>query len=134
MIKNAATQERTISETRSRVSGENSKQRLLGTIFDFASRQYLLGILVLLCIGVGILKPAFWSGGNLSNVLFQATFVGLAACGMTLLIAGGILDLSVGGVIAVSSIAVAMVLPFTPFGSALVLALVIVGILRFLSV
>jgi len=129
MIKNAATQERTISETRSRVSGENSEQRLLGTIFDFASRQYLLGILVLLCIGVGILKPAFWSGGNLSNVLFQATFVGLAACGMTLLIAGGILDLSVGGVIAVSSIAVATVLPYTTIGGALALALVIGALL-----
>src|SRR5699024_9681539 len=125
--------ERTIGASRSRASEENSKQPLLGTIFDFASRQYLLGILVLLCIGVGILKPAFWSGGNISNVLFQASFVGLAACGMTLLIAGGILDLSVGGVIAVSSIAVALVLPHTTIGAAVGLALVIGAILGLLN-
>src|SRR5690625_7755278 len=104
MIKNAATQERTISETRSRVSGENSEQRLLGTIFDFASRQYLLGILVLLCIGVGILKPAFCSGGNLSNVLFHSSFVCLAAFGMLLLNDGEYLDLFIGVLLHISSI------------------------------
>lgn len=95
------------------------------TVFRFLSRQYLVVVLVVLAVAVGIAKPVFWGSGNLSNVLFQASFVGLAACGMTLLIAGGLLDLSVGGVIAVSSIAVATVLPHTTIGAAIGLALLI---------
>ncbi len=95
------------------------------TLRQFGARQYLVGVLVVLCLAVGAAKPAFWGTGNLSNVLFQASFVGLAACGMTLLIAGGLLDLSVGGVIAVASIAVATVLPHTTIGAAVLLALLI---------
>lgn len=89
------------------------------------SQQYLLLVLIALCLAVGWARPAFWGAGNLSNVLFQASFVGLAACGMTLLIAGGMLDLSVGGVIAVSAIAVATVLPSTTIGGAIALAVLI---------
>jgi len=92
---------------------------------QFAARQYLLGVLVVLCVAVGLARPSFWGSGNLSNVLFQASFVGLAGCGMTLLIAAGLLDLSVSGVIAVGSIAVATVLPHTTIGAAVGLALVI---------
>lgn len=98
-------------------------------LVQFASKQYLVAVLIVLCVAVGLAKPSFWGTGNLSNVLFQASFVGLAACGMTLLIAGGLLDLSVGGVIAVSSIAVATVLPHTTIGGAIVLALVIGAVL-----
>lgn len=97
------------------------------------SQQYLLAVLVVLCLAVGWARPAFWGTGNLSNVLFQASFVGLAACGMTLLIAGGLLDLSVGGVIAVSAIAVATVLPSTTIGGAIALAVVIGAVLGLLN-
>lgn len=98
-----------------------------------ASQQYLLVVLAVLAIAVGAANPSFWGTGNLSNVLFQASFVGLAACGMTLLIAGGLLDLSVGGVIAVSAIAVATVLPSTTIGGAILLALVIGALLGLLN-
>lgn len=104
---------------------DESRPSLRQTVVQFASQQYLLAVLVILCIAVGLAKPAFWGTGNVSNVLFQASFVGLAACGMTLLIAGGLLDLSVGGVIAVSSIAVATVLPHSTIGAAIGLALLI---------
>jgi len=112
---------------------ESASTNFVKSLLDFASRQYLLAILIALCVAVGVMKPAFWGTGNISNVLFQASFVGLAACGMTLLIAGGILDLSVGGVIAVSSIAVALVLPHTTIGAAVGLALVIGAILGLLN-
>jgi ribose transport system permease protein len=102
-------------------------------VVGFLTRQYLLPILVLLTVAVGAARPSFWSGGNLENVLFQASFVGLAACGMTLLIAGGLLDLSVAGVIAVSSIAVATVLPYTTIGVAVLVALVVGAVLGALN-
>ena len=94
-------------------------------LLHFASRQYLVAVLVVLAVAVGIAKPSFWGGANLENVLFQASLVGLAACGMTLLIAGGLLDLSVGGVIAVSAIAIGTVLPSTTIGGAILVALAI---------
>jgi ribose transport system permease protein len=103
------------------------------TLRRLASQQYLLVVLVLLAVAVGAARPAFWGTGNLSNVLFQASFVGLAACGMTLLIAGGLLDLSVGGVIAVSAIAVGTVLPSTSIGAAVLLAILIGAVLGLLN-
>ncbi len=89
------------------------------------SHQYLLAVLVVLAIAVGIAEPSFWGLANLENVLVQSSLVGLAACGMTLLIAGGLLDLSVGGTIAVSAIAIGVVLPSTTIGAAILLALCI---------
>ena len=89
----------------------DERPALATVLRQFAARQYLVGVLVVLCVAVGLARPSFWGAGNVSNVLFQASFVGLAACGMTLLIASGLLDLSVGGTIAVASIAVAKVLP-----------------------
>lgn len=97
------------------------------------AQQYLLAVLVVLCVVVGWTAPTFWTSGNLSNVLFQASFVGLAACGMTLLIAGGLLDLSVGGVIAVSAIAVATVLPHTTIGGAIGVAILVGAFLGLLN-
>lgn len=94
-------------------------------VWGHVTQQYLLVVLVVFALAVGWAAPNFWSTGNLSNVLFQAAFVGLAACGMTLLISGGLLDLSVGGVIAVSAIGVATVLPHTTIGGAFALALLI---------
>lgn len=98
-------------------------------VLSLVSKQYLIGILIVLCVAVGLARPVFWGSGNITNVLFQASFVGLAACGMTLLIAGGLLDLSVGGVIAVSSIAVAVALPYGTIGSAIGLALLVGAVL-----
>lgn len=100
-----------------------------GSAQQWVSQQYLLVVLVVLCLAVGWAAPSFWNTGNLSNVLFQAAYVGLAACGMTLLIAGGLLDLSVGGVIAVSAIGVATVLPSTTIGGAIGLSLLIGAVL-----
>lgn len=108
---------------------QDERPGLARVLTQFAARQYLVGVLVVLCVAVGLARPSFWGTGNLSNVLFQASFVGLAACGMTLLIASGLLDLSVGGTIAVASITVATVLPHTTIGAAVALALVVGAVL-----
>jgi len=119
----------TTATTPAPVPVQDERPRVAEVLKQFAGRQYLLGVLVVLCVAVGLARPAFWGSGNLSNVLFQASFVGLAACGMTMLIASGLLDLSVGGTIAVASIAVAKVLPSTTIGAAVLLALVIGAVL-----
>lgn len=97
----------------------------LRTLLSLGSKFYLYVILIVLCLVIGVLEPSFWGTGNLRNVLFQAAFTGIAACGLTVLIAGGLIDLSVGGVIAVSSIALATILPHTTIGGVFAIALVI---------
>lgn len=114
-----------LNQTPLSTDDEGATPGFLQQVLQFCSRQYLVGVLVVLCIAVGLAKPAFWGTGNLSNVLFQASFVGIAACGMTLLISAGLLDLSVPGVIAVSAIAVAVTLPHGTVESSMALALVI---------
>ena len=111
-----------------RATGDD-RPTVAARVRELLARHYLVVVLLVLCVAVGAARPSFWGQGNLSNVLFQASFVGLAACGMTLLITAGLLDLSVGGVIAVASIAVATVLPHTTIGAAIGLALVIGAVL-----
>ena len=89
------------------------------------SRYYMVLLVLALCVGVGIAQPTFWSVSNLSNVLFQTAYIGIAACGMTVLIASGLIDLSVAGVIAVSSIAVARILPVGTVELAVLIALLL---------
>lgn len=101
-------------------SGSSSKSR---TILAFVSRQYLVVVVVVAFLVVGLIKPAFWGAGNIQNVLFETAFVGIAACGMVLLITGGLLDLSVAGILAVSAIAVGTALPHTTIGVVILLAI-----------
>lgn len=85
-------------------------------------RYNLLVALVVAALVLALLVPNFRTPGNIQNVLLQASFPGLVAAGMTLLIAGGLFDLSVGAMLAVSGVLVATVLPRTLIGTAVVLA------------
>ncbi|WEV63818.1 ABC transporter permease [Bifidobacterium sp. ESL0732] len=94
-------------------------------LLSFVKRYYLFLLLIVLCIVVGIVQPSFWSLGNMSNVLFQTAYIGISACGMTILIASGLIDLSLAGIIAVSSIMVAKILPTSTVEMAILVALVL---------
>jgi ribose/xylose/arabinose/galactoside ABC-type transport system permease subunit len=65
-------------------------------------RLITFSILVLLGIVFAFMSEAFLTPRNLINVLRQVTMVVITACGFTLLLISGSLDLSVGGVIALS--------------------------------
>lgn len=89
---------------------------------------FIVVVIIVLAIFVGVKQPSFWGWSNIQNILFSAGFTGLAACGMTLLIGAGLLDLSVSGVMAVSAITVAYTLPHTSVAGAITVAL-LVGLL-----
>lgn len=63
----------------------------------------LLAALVALCLIAALFAPNFATAGNLLDVLRQAAFTGIIACGMTLVIIAGEIDISVGSAIAFSS-------------------------------
>ena len=60
--------------------------------------------LALLVIVLSVIEPSFRAPSNLMNLLRQASFNGLIAFGMTLVILSDGIDLSVGSVFALSAI------------------------------
>ncbi|WP_371229227.1 ABC transporter permease [Roseovarius sp. 2305UL8-3] len=64
-------------------------------------------VLVLMTIVFGILSPTFLDLGNLTNILKQASLLGFVALGMCFVLIGGGLDLSVGSIVALSSVLIA---------------------------
>lgn len=81
--------------------------------------------LALLVIVLSIVEPSFRAPSNLMNLLRQASFNGLIAFGMTLVILSDGIDLSVGSVFALSAIICAELLMFgMPAFVAIVVALI----------
>ncbi len=66
--------------------------------------------LVLECVILGVSTDAFFSTGNLSNVLRQNAFTAILAAGMSFAILTGGIDLSVGSVVGLSGVLCADVL------------------------
>nr|WP_244632876.1 ABC transporter permease [Aeromicrobium sp. CFBP 8757] len=85
--------------------------------------------MIVLMVILSITVPNFAASANYSNIAQQASFAGIVACGMTLLIAGGLFDLSVAGVTAVSAVATVLVLPNTTIGAAALVGILVGGAL-----
>lgn len=61
-------------------------------------------LFVLLFIVFGTIAPRFFTGKNLENILFSASFIGILATGMTFVLLAGGIDLSVGSTMYLSGI------------------------------
>ena len=60
--------------------------------------------LIVLCLVFGIISPIFLSWGNVQNILIQSGTNAMIAAGMTIVIISGGIDLSVGSIVALSSV------------------------------
>ncbi|WP_219825537.1 ABC transporter permease [Nonomuraea typhae] len=67
-------------------------------------------VLVVLVVAIGLFHPAFLDRAQLIDVVRQASFIAVLACGMTYLLAMRELDLSVGSTYALSLIAASMMM------------------------
>lgn len=74
----------------------------------FFRRTAIFWIFILLCIVMSIFSPAFSSPQNLMLIIKQSSIIGILAIGMTMVIITGEIDLSVGSIIALSSVCSAM--------------------------
>uniref|UniRef100_A0AAU3GME6 ABC transporter permease n=1 Tax=Streptomyces sp. NBC_01401 TaxID=2903854 RepID=A0AAU3GME6_9ACTN len=78
--------------------------RALGLRVDVRNLS-LLGVLAVLVLVGGLTEPdAFLDTGNLQLVLTQASVIGVVTVGVTLVIIGGGIDLSVGAMVALASV------------------------------
>lgn len=94
----------------------------------------LLGLLTVYGLFVLIAPESFTSMRNLETIARQTTIVGIAALGMTLVIISGGIDLSVGSIVALSTVVVAWLLQagFSPAAAALggILAAAVCGMVN----
>lgn len=70
---------------------------------DLSSMSAFL-VLIILCIFMSIIEPAFHSVGNLINILQQVTVIAVLALGVNVVIFTGGIDISVGSVVAFTGI------------------------------
>jgi ribose transport system permease protein len=75
---------------------------------QLAQRNGALIVLVLVCIIGALSFESFATADNLRNIAVQSAFLALVACGMTLVILTGGIDLSVGSVLALGGVLSAM--------------------------
>ena len=68
----------------------------------------LIVFIVLVLAGFGLIRPAYLTGSNLSNILVQATPVAIAAIGMTYVILLADIDLSIGSTMYLSVVVATM--------------------------
>lgn len=76
----------------------------------------LLALLLVYGIFAAIAPASFTSTRNLEMIARQTTIVGVAALGMTLVIISGGIDLSVGSVVALSTVVIAWLLQYAGVG------------------
>ncbi|MCC6616121.1 MAG: ABC transporter permease [Anaerolineae bacterium] len=87
--------------------------------------QWLLLIVVII---LSLANTNFRQPANLLSVLLQASFAGIGAAGMTLIIINGAFDLSVAGILGLCGVVLGLVLPSIGIVPSILLALV-VGVL-----
>jgi ribose transport system permease protein len=106
---------------RDRTAAARSAHVVRRLLADYGSQALLL----LAVVALAATNRDFRQPANLQSVLLQASFAGIGACGMTLLIVSGSFDLSVAGQLALAAIAAAKALPYAGVGGAIVAALAV---------
>ena len=79
---------------------------------DFAARNVVFLVLLAIVTANAVLTPNFATPRNVEITLIQIVFVALVGTGMTLVMALGGIDLSVGAVMGLISVAVVHLLPY----------------------
>jgi ribose transport system permease protein len=87
------------------------RSNLLNRVSSFLRGVGLIPILLIILIAMmGLSEPRFYSTANLFNILRNASFLAIIACGQMLVIIVGGMDLSVGAVAALVSVIAAKVM------------------------
>ncbi len=110
-------------------SANNSAARNRKSISTFLEVAGILPILVIICILFAFLSPNFLTGGNIINILRQASMNIVLATGMTFVILTGGIDLSVGSILAVSAVVALLVSLLPALSWAAVPAALLAGLL-----
>ncbi|WP_434668301.1 ABC transporter permease [Paraburkholderia sp. A3BS-1L] len=102
------------------LSGAQTDGRFSGGAWrriELIQRFGIFTIFLILCVIAAVSSPYFLTAENLLNVVRQVSVVGLTSLGMTFVILTAGIDLSVGSILALTTLAVAGLKPYGPFVS-----------------
>src|ERR1700736_6218764 len=102
-------------------------------VLSLLTRYYIQSLLAISAIVLGAVNPYFRTMANLENILLQASFAGIGAAGMTLLIVSGAFDLSVAGLLGLCGVLSSELLPSMGVVFTVIVALVLGLFLGFLN-
>jgi len=94
--------------------------RITSPFWNFVKRNATIFVLVVMVIIMGIIKPIFLRPENLVNVLRQVSIIGTISMGMTFVIITAGIDLSVGAILGLAGVVVAMLGKYGIFATLLV--------------
>lgn len=104
------------------------------TAKEFIVRYIMYLVLVLMCLILAVASDKFLTMNNLLTIVKQISIQSIVAIGMTMIIITGNIDLSVGSIVAFSSVSAAMMMTSgVPVVIACILTLIISGILGLIS-
>ena len=92
--------------------GYGNVKKIGKAITSFEQSNLLIAVIII-CVVIGSLTPVFFSGGNIMNLLRQASMAGIAGLGMTLIMLTGEVDLSIGSAQAMIGVFVVTVINAT---------------------
>ena len=97
----------------------------IGALLARSSKIHI-GLLGLLCVGLAAVPP-FRSTGNVLNVLDQSAAPAILAIGQAFVIAGGLIDLSVGQLVGLVTVVACLLMERHPEFAAPIILAVVVG-------
>lgn len=86
-----------------------SKSNLLLNLFK-NQWIFLLVVIIIISVTTGIVNQRFFSGNNVMNILEQIAVLGILASGMTMLIASGEIDISIGANVGIVTCVIAILI------------------------
>ena len=109
------------------------KKKTVNPAVKFLQENLVSIGIILLMVVTAVINPTFISASNLTNVLRQLGALPFVALGMTFVIIGGFIDLSVPGILSLTAVvAVTLVDPLGQVG-AIVVALLLGAALGYLN-
>lgn len=108
-------------------TGSSDRGGAWQVVKDLLGRYTIQWVVLALFVVLLLTNDSFGSLTNIQNVLRQASFVGITAAAMTLLIISGAFDLSVAGILTLCAITAGTLLPSAGLPVA-ILAAVVVGV------
>lgn len=104
------------------------------TATEFIVKYIMYIVLVVMCIILAVANDKFLTAANLMTIVKQISIQSIVAIGMTMIIITGNIDLSVGSIVAFSSVSAAMMMKAgVPTVIAMILTILIGGVLGLIS-
>ena len=104
-----------------------------GVLDAYRVELAMLGVLALLCALLSVFAENFLTEGNVRNVVWQVTAIGIIAIGQSLVILTAGIDLSVGGIVALSAMVGGKAMVETDVATGIAVTIAVAGLVGLIN-